>query len=102
VKNAIALLIAAPGVISLFAMVPLLAYRGIFWLRFGFALEYSGLDFFRDADMGGVIRFVLELKWLGFQKALMWLFTQPFEYSCLAFALVVITISNFLYDQRNA
>jgi hypothetical protein len=71
-------------------------YRAYFWLRYGYGLSYSGFDFLVDADIRSVGREALEIKWLGIQKAFVWLLSQPFELNCLTLAAVcgLILIAN--------
>jgi hypothetical protein len=76
-----------------------LLYRGYFWLKFGHALEYSGLNFLGDADMRGVLRAVLGIEWQGVKKALLWLLSQPFEMNCLALMIVSGALFGALNDE---
>jgi hypothetical protein len=69
-KNAIAIFATVLAVVAASAGVLFPLRRAYIWLRYGYGLSYSGLDFLADADMRGVERAVLEIKWLGIQKAL--------------------------------
>ena len=83
------------------ALFPL--YRAYFWLRYGFGLSYSCLDFLIENDkndISGVRRAVLETKWLGVQKTFIWLLSQPFELSCVALAVVCGIVAKVLFDEN--
>lgn len=98
-RNALAFIVGAIAVISGAATIFFPLYRAYFWLRYGFSLSYSGLDFLSDADVRGIGRAVMEIKWLGIQKAIIWLLSQPFELSCVVLAIVCSILASVWHDE---
>src|SRR5271165_1287090 len=99
-RNAFSFIAGAVAVVSFLAALLFPVYRAVFWLRYGIGLNYSGLDFLSDADMQGVARAALDIKWLGIQKAFMWLLSQPFELSCVALAIACSLAASLWHDEN--
>jgi hypothetical protein len=97
-RKVIAAFAGAMVLVPIFAAMPLLLYRGYFWLKFGYALSFSGLDFLGAADMSGIIRAVQGIEWQGIKQVLLWVLSEPFELTLFALGIVSGVVANALYD----
>lgn len=99
-RNVIAFIFGAAAVVSFLGAPALLVYRGYFWLKFGHELEFSGVDLYSAADMHGVLRAVLEIRWLGVQKVLLWALSQPAELCLVMQAIAFGALSGLIHDEN--